>query len=166
MAEFAALAELANKVLAEVGLGKKTFSPRRIDVRTDPIQTPEEALARLRAYVDAGAQGWVAWQSGIVVFAKGRARNVPEDLGLPLSAELARKHESLTLLPDGAGGWLATTVREVQEGGKPALADEVEQLCRDEGLGKLRYVRYWRQEEGAIGFAPVAVRFVGFSSEG
>ena len=164
MAEFAALARLANEVLAKAGLGKETFSPRRVNVSRDWLKTPEEVLARLRAYVDADAQGWVAWQSGVVVFAEGRKRAVPEDLGLPLSAELAREHESLALLPDGAGGWLAITVRE-EEGGDPALADEVEQLCRDEGLGKLRYVRYWRREEGAAGLVPFAVRFLGFAGE-
>lgn len=139
-----------NQVLEEERVGG-AFRRIRVKVDSRPEADAEAVLEALRVRRDW--QGWICFQSRVVALPLER---LPEDAGLPLSAELAHGDESLHLLPDGAGGWILTEIREGE--GDEALADDVVHLIRGERGGRLHYRRYWRRE--ASGFAPFAARLV------
>lgn len=144
---------VVNRVLEEEGVDG-AFRRVRVHVEPGRMDDADAVLEALRER--RGWQGWICFQSRVVTLPLDA---LPGDAGLPLSAELACGDESLHLLPDGAGGWILTTIREGE--GSEALADEVRHLRRDGAPGALRYRRFWQRSEDG-GYAPFAARLVGF----
>ena len=147
------IVEVVNGVLKEEGVGG-AFRRVRVKVESRRENGAEAVLSALRER--RGWRGWICFQSRVAALPLDA---LPEDAGLPLSAELACGDESLHLLPDGAGGWILTTIREGE--GEETLADEVFHLGNEHARGALTYRRFWRRSEHG-GHAPFAARFAGF----
>ncbi len=146
--------QAVNEILAREKMDAR-YESTRVRISTHATKKPEQLLEFL--HKARTLHGWVCFQSAVVSFPLSE---LPGDVGLPLSGELADGNKSMHFLPDGAGGWTLTDIIETDDG-DDMLTDEVVYLGGDRAPGALRYRRFWRRTADG-GYAPHAVRFIGF----
>jgi len=132
----------------------------RISLWEKKLTSPDKLIALLQKCLKLS--GWICFQSGIVTLPREK---LPDDLGYPLSAEVAGKKSSFRLLPDGHGGWLVSSVDESEQGDLEVMYDCVQHIGNQHAPGILQYRRYWMREDDN-GYTAVTARFTGFVEEG
>ncbi len=141
-------------------LGLPEMNRTKISLKSRSVDSPESVLSLLQRCL--AFSGWICYQSGIVTLPIAK---LPDDLGYPLSAEIAGKHTSFRLLPDGHGGWSVLSVDESPDGKLDVLYDCVEQIGNQHAPGILQYRRFWKRDENN-GYSAFAARFTGFAEGG
>lgn len=127
-------------------------------IETQSAQAPEALEKAIAAF--APSQGWVQYQSWQGLFDQGFP-GMDEQRGLLLCAEMVNKQgETLTVGPDGNGGWILSHLRHDETGN--GAWDEVIHLAH-EGARPLRYRRYW-QEDAEQGWLQVRAALVGIET--
>ena len=124
-------------------------------VETQSVDQPDALETAIAGF--APQQGWVQYQSWQGLF----DRELPgsdSDRGLLLCGEMVNgKGETLTVGPDGRGGWILSRVSHDEQG--EGAWDEVVHLAH-EGARALRYRRYWK-EDAEQGWLQVRAALVG-----
>ena len=114
------------------------------------------------------SDGWLQFQSKVVVIEQGNLPEPKSDWGLLLAAEaIARDGRSLQLRQDGSGGLLlviatATDAADSDSDSELFLTDDVQRLATRKAPGSLRHRRYWRLDPQP-GPVPVFAAFQGFA---
>lgn len=145
--------------------GLPALAPARCRIQTRLLGDPENALTELQGHEPQ--QGWLQFQSHVVVFVAGDPPQPSSDWGLLLAAETVdASGRSIHLRQTGAGGWVLVVCSPLNgAAGAGAddlvLADQVTQLATGKAPGPLRYRRYWRLDPD-IGATPAFAAFIGF----
>lgn len=138
-----------------------------LDRETRAITDPESVIAAVRDFKPLC--GWLRYQSKLVDFANGFWEAPPDQAGALLYGELCTADgRSMTIRPDGGGGWNVTVARELA--GSDFLAETADVLKdapveNDRPEQVLRYRIYWMGCEETGEFRRVFSRFMGFDHE-
>jgi hypothetical protein len=133
-----------------------------LTVETKTLTTVEAVYAALDSFNPIS--GWIGYQSGNQYFV-----NEPwafkSDYGVLLNAEMTNgSGVSLHVRYNGNGGWVVTQYHYGK--GEEYVADTVKHLASfDNGNTTLRYLRFWKVQDGSLGVNPVFACFVGFGGK-
>lgn len=138
-----------------------------IPVQADPLDSTAGA-DRLAGIISAfgPSEGWLCYQSAVLVFPPGGLPGPDSARGLLLSGELANAdREGLHIRQDGRGGWIVTRFTPGQGG--HYLVDDCSFVTHEprpgdnKPLRSLCYRRYWTTDEHHC-IRQAAACFIGF----
>jgi len=127
-----------------------------IHVSEKSVSDVNDLLSHIQTWHDMS--GWICFQSGIQSLPTDALR---DDLGFPLSGEVAQGDVSEKMMPDGAGGWMIHRTEENHPDGERMLYDIVKQAGNEHAPADLCFRRYWQHDEDQ-GYLPYSARFIGF----
>lgn len=154
-----ALAAAYARVARAQGLPAMTLGTLAVETRT--LTDPATVWDAFKA--EGPKEGWLQFQSRVEVFRGGASPEPKPDWGYLLAAEgVDGSGRSLQVRPGPGGTPLLVIATPNGPGADTFLTDEVEHLAARDGLGSLRYRRYWRQDP-EIGPVPAFAAFLGFA---
>lgn len=109
--------------------------------------------------------GWIGYQSGNQYFIN-QPLAFKSNYGVLLNAEMTNgSGVSLHVRYNGNGGWVVTQYHYGK--GEEYVADTVKHLASfdKDGNTTLRYLRFWKVQDGSLGVNPVFACFVGFGGK-
>ena len=133
-----------------------------LTVETKTLTTVEAVYAALDSFNPIS--GWIGYQSGNQYFVN-EPLAFKSDYGVLLNAEMTNgSGVSLHVRYNGNGGWVVTQYHYGK--GEEYVADTVKHLASfDNGNTTLRYLRFWKVQDGSLGVNPVFACFVGFGGK-
>ncbi len=133
-----------------------------LKVETKTLPTVEAVYAALDRFNPTS--GWIGYQSGNQYFVN-EPLAFKSDYGVLLNAEMTNgSGVSLHVRYNGNGGWVVTQYHYGK--GEEYVADTVKHLASfDNGNTTLRYLRFWKVQDGSLGVNPVFACFVGFGGK-
>lgn len=133
-----------------------------LNVETKTLTTVEAVYAALDSFNPIS--GWIGYQSGNQYFVN-ESLAFKSDYGVLLNAEMTNgSGVSLHVRYNGSGSWVVTQYHYGK--GEEYVADTVKHLASfDNGNTTLRYLRFWKVQDGSLGVNPVFACFVGFGGK-
>lgn len=134
-----------------------------LNVETKKLTTVEAVYETLDSFNPIS--GWIGYQSGNQYFVH-EPLAFKSDYGVLLNAEMTNgSGVSLHVRYNGNGGWVVTQYHYGK--GEKYVADTVKHLASfdKDGNTTLRYLRFWKLQDGSLGVNPVFACFVGFGGK-
>jgi hypothetical protein len=134
-----------------------------LNVETKTLTTVEAVYAALDSFNPIS--GWIGYQSGNQYFVN-ESLAFKSDYGVLLNAEMTNgSGVSLHVRYNGSGSWVVTQYHYGK--GEEYVADTVKHLASfdKDGNTTLRYLRFWKVQDGSLGVNPVFACFVGFGGK-
>lgn len=106
--------------------------------------------------------GWIDYQSGKQHFLNSPLE-IRSDYDMLLNAEVASHGAALHVRYNGNGGWLVT--RYDYGEGNEYIVDKIDHLAsfaKGSEITTLKYLRFWKEQNGLLGVNPVFACFIGF----